>query len=233
MGPKRTESLKPVCASVYVAKPSSSAIAAASEAGMAHVAGRFFMAARPSAPLLACSAAGEDGRSPSRPASPQTYPDLASVPARPTGLEGLKQRQALQGDLTAAREAANRRAAQLAYEVGRAAEPPPPPPPPAAVPAAAVPRPQTGGDGALARAYLATSASDIRDRGKLRQFMTRLGREAPDPFGPRTLAEALGLAGQTQAPGPAQPQPEPVGRPRADPLERFGDFSNDELDPFR
>ena len=36
--------------------------------------------------------------------------------------------------------------------------------------------------------------NDIRDRGKLRQFMRRLGREAPDPAGPQTLAQAVGLA---------------------------------------
>ena len=48
--------------------------------------------------------------------------------------------------------------------------------------------------------------NDVRDRGKLRQFMLRLGREAPDPFGPRSLAEALGL----QSPPEPPPAPDPA-----------------------
>ena len=53
---------------------------------------------------------------------------------------------------------ADRRAAELAYATGRAAEPPPPlPAPSAAPPAAAAPPQPPGGDGAVARAYLDSS----------------------------------------------------------------------------
>lgn len=130
-----------------------------------------------------------------RPASPTTYPDLATVPPRPVLTDTVQQRRSIQTELVAARQTANRRAAELAYATGRGPEPPPlpaaTPPAPAGPPAERQP---PGGDGAIARAYLDNSLNDIRDRGKLRQFMRRLGREAPDPVGPQSLAQAVGLA---------------------------------------
>jgi hypothetical protein len=101
----------------------------------------------------------------------------------------------------------------------------------AAAPVAAPAAVRPAGDGAIARAYLDSSLNDVRDRGKLRQFMRRIGREAPDPAGPRTVAEALGLS-TSAAPGESAPQAAPTGQ-QADPLERFGDFSDDAFNPFK
>ncbi len=153
-----------------------------------------------------------------QPASPTTYPDLASVPPRPV-LGTLADRQAIQHQLVAARRDADFRAAELAYETGRAAEPPPRPSPAAAPPTAAAPGPpRPGGGGAVARAYLDSSLNDIRDRGKLRQFMRRLGREAPDPFGPQTLAQAVGLTPTPPERGVAAAGPQPGT------FDHFSDF---------
>jgi hypothetical protein len=152
-----------------------------------------------------------------RPASPTTYPDLASVPPRPQLTDTLADRAAIQAQLVKARQNAEFRAAELAYATGRAAAPPTPPAPPGPPPPRAPRRPAVAGDGAVARAYLDSSLSDVRDRGKLRQFMRRLDREAPDPFGPQTLAQAVGLAAE---PGAAsEPQPGTA--------EDFGDFLRD------
>lgn len=157
--------------------------------------------------LGACEPATTGGQSPARPASPTTYPDLASVPSRPVFRDTLAQRGELGRELAADREAALRRAAELDYAAGRG---PAPPPIPAAAPApaapAAAPAGPPAGDSSVARAYVANSFSDVRDRGKLRQFMLRLGREAPDPFGPRSLAEALGLESPPEQP----PAPDPA-----------------------
>jgi hypothetical protein len=62
------------------------------------------------------------------------------------------------------------------------------------------------------------SLKDIRDRGKLRQFMRRLEREAPDPIGAQTLAQAVGLAPIPNAAKPAGSGPQPGT------LEYFGDY---------
>ena len=49
--------------------------------------------------------------------------------------------------------------------------------------------------------------------------MRRMGREAPDPAGPQTLAQAVGLADPPPSAKPRRPgQPEPV------PPESFGDY---------
>jgi hypothetical protein len=186
--------------------------------------------------LAGCADGPSSGESPARPASPATYPDLASVPPRPVLSDTTAQRQQLQASLVSAREAADRRAAEFLYEIGRGPEPPPPPPP--APPAApGLPPPEVGGDGRVARAYLDSSLIEVRDRGKLRQFMRRLAREAPDPSGPATLAQALGLvAGATEGspPSDTSAQPQVPATPRAaDPLDRFGNFDDDAFNPFR
>ncbi|MGD9510444.1 MAG: hypothetical protein AB7I59_26130 [Geminicoccaceae bacterium] len=154
------------------------------------------------------------------------------MPPRPVLSDTPAQRQELQASLAAAGAASDRRTAEFLYEIGRGPEPPPPPPPPAPA-APGLPPPQVGGDGQVARAYLDSSLIEVRDRGKLRQFMRRLTREAPDPAGPRTLAQALGLAA-----GPVetltQPETRTPATPRAvDPLDRFGDFDDDAFNPFR
>jgi hypothetical protein len=154
-----------------------------------------------------------------QPLSPTTYPDLATVPPRPVLTDTLADRQAIQRQLVGARSNAEFRAAELAYATGRTTEPPQRPTPPAAAPVAAAPKlPRPGGDGAVARAYLDSSLNDIRDRGKLRQFMRRLGREAPDPFGPQTLAQAVGLAPEPNPSDPAAVEAQPGT------IEHFGDF---------
>ena len=172
-----------------------------------------------------CSTTGSQPQ----PLSPTTYPDLASVPPRPVLPDTLAQRHAIQAQLVAARANAEFRAAELAYATGRAAEPPRRPEPPPAGPAVAGPaRPRTGGDGTVARAYLDSSLNDIRDRGKLRQFMRRLGREAPDPFGPQTLAQALGIA--AVPPPPPDPASRPARAPSANPEPGTPEFFGDVID---
>ena len=177
--------------------------------------------------LVAAGCSGTDGQP--QPLSPTTYPDLASVPPRPVMPDTLAQRRAIQAQLVAARANAEFRAAELAYATGRAAEPPRRPEPQPAGPAGAAPAPpRTGGDGAVARAYLDSSLNDVRDRGKLRQFMRRLGREAPDPFGPQTLAQALGLT--AAPPPPPDPAALPARAPTADPEPGTPEFFGDMLD---
>ena len=206
------------CAPVYVAKPPMSAKGTSMPQGhsgvLRHLACGFACAS------ILLVAACDPASTPPKPASPTTYPDLASVPPRPVLADTLEQRREIQHELAAARNNAERRAAEVAYATGRAAEPPPPlPAPSAAPPAGAAPPQPPGGDGAVARAYLDSALNDIRDRGKLRQFMRRMGREAPDPAGPQTLAQAVGLADPPPSAKPRRPgQPEPA------PPESFGDY---------
>lgn len=184
--------------------------------------------------VAGCADGSSSGSSPARPASPATYPDLASVPPRPVLSATPAQRQEMQASLASARNAADRRAAEFLHEIGRG---PAPPPLPAPAPAAAPPPPLpvVGGDGGVARAYLDSSLVEVRDRGKLRQFMRRLVREAPDPYGPRTLAQALGLvAGPTETTPQPDSQAQVPATPRAvDQLDRFGNFDDDAFNPFR
>ena len=153
--------------------------------------------------VTACEPTPPPGQSPARPVPPGPYPDLASVPPRPQLSYTVAQRQEIANQLVADRAHAQYAAAQLAYATGAADAPPAPPePPPAAAPAPPPPV-AAEGDAGIANAYLATNLSDVRDTGKLRQFMRRLDREAPDPWGPRTLAEAVGLGGPDEPPAPA------------------------------
>ncbi len=84
----------------------------------------------------------------------------------------------------------------------------------------------------IARAYLDNSLTELRDRGKLRQFMRRLAREAPDPAGPRTVVQALGLVATPEADTSA-PTAQPAAPPASNPLDRFGDFDDDAFNPYR
>lgn len=186
--------------------------------------------------LGGCGGGTPSGEAPAQPLSPTTYPDLASVPPRPELQDTTEQRRQLQANLASAGHAADRRAAEIRYETGRGPQPPPlqPAGPAAAPPPAA---PIVGGDGRIARSYLDSSLTEVRDRGKLRQFMRRMTREAPDPFGPNTVVEALGLVATPPADATAaeaQPQvPQPATPQAVDPRERFGDFSDDAFNPFR
>lgn len=155
--------------------------------------------------LTACEPAPPPGQSPARPLPPGPYPDLASVPPRPQLSYTVEQRQQIANQLVADRENARYAAARLAYATGAATEPPPPPPPPPAPAPAPPPVPPAAGDAGIAASYLESNLADVRDTGKLRQFMRRLDREAPDPAGPATLAEALGLSRPSDP--PASPGP--------------------------
>lgn len=186
--------------------------------------------------LAGCSGGAPPGEAPAQPLSPTTYPDLASVPPRPELQDTPEQRRELQASLASAGHAADRRAAEVLYETGRG--PAPAPLPSAGLVAAPPPTaPILGGDGRIARAYLASSLTEARDRGKLRQFMRRLTREAPDPTGPQTVVEALGLVATppaAESEATAEPQALQPATPRAvDPLERFGIFDDDAFSPFR
>jgi hypothetical protein len=171
-----------------------------------------------------------EGDGPAEPLPPGEYPDLASVPPRPRLTYTVEQRRAIGDQLVADRENARYRAAELAYDTGRSAEPPPPPPEAPAAPAAAPPPPPPpAGDGPIARAYVDDNLDTSRDTGKLRRFMRRLDRRLPDPVGPPSVAVAVGLAGpagDTPAAGgaaPAAPAASPP-QPQASALERFGGF---------
>ena len=63
--------------------------------------------------------------------------------------------------------------------------------------------------------------------------MRRLAREAPDPTGPRTLTQALGLAPRPEETSPQPETPTPATPRAVDPLDRFGDFDDDAFNPFR
>jgi hypothetical protein len=65
------------------------------------------------------------------------------------------------------------------------------------------------GDAGIARAYVDSSLNEASDNRKLRKFMRRLERPTPDPAGPGTLVEALGLTGGDADTAPLAPPPEP------------------------
>ena len=186
--------------------------------------------------LGGCGGGTPAGDAPAQPMSPAIYPDLASVPPRPQLEDTPEQRRQLQANLSSAGHAADRRAAEILYQTGQGPQPPPlPPPGPAAAPPPAPPI--VGGDGRIARSYLDSGLTEVRDRGKLRQFMRRLTREAPDPAGPKTVVEALGLVATPPADATAAEPPPPAQQPATpravDPLERFGDFNDSAFNPFR
>ncbi|MEK0083372.1 hypothetical protein [Benzoatithermus flavus] len=171
----------------------------------------------------ACERSGRPGASPAVPASPSDYPDLASVPPRPHLSYTVEQRRAIADALVADRENARHRAAELAYATGQSKTPPPAAPAPAAAETAGAPQKaaqpaaagQPPGDAAIARAYVEENLNAAADDGRLRKFMRRLGRKIPDPYGPASITEALGLS------GPAQPAegaaPASGGQPPAAP----------------
>lgn len=174
--------------------------------------------------LAACQTASEPGTSPATPASPTAYPDLATVPQRPELGYTVAQRQAIADQLVADRAHAQYSAARLAYATGHSATPPPGPPPAAAAadtPASA-PLPaeapkaaakEAPGSGRIARGYVEANLNAAADSGQLRKFMRRMDRPIPDPYGPRSVAQLVGLA------------PPPAGPPAPDPgNQSFGSF---------
>lgn len=161
----------------------------------------------------ACERPGRPGASPAVPASPSDYPDLASVPPRPRLSYTVEQRREIADALVADRENARHRAAELAYATGRSGTLPTPAPAPAAPETAGAPQKaaqpatpgQPPGDAAIARAYVEENLNAAADDGRLRKFMRRLGRKIPDPYGPASITEALGLTGPAQPAGNAAP----------------------------
>lgn len=179
--------------------------------------------------LAACSGAARPDASPAVPASPTSYPDLASVPPRPRLSYTVEQRRKIADQLVADRENARHRAAELAYATGQSAEPPPPRPPAeaGAAEAAAAPAPapapaEPPGDAPIARAYVQENLSAAADTGRLRRFMRRLERKIPDPYGPRSIAEAVGLAGRAEPAAAPAPEPAPAGQPATEQEEAPG-----------
>jgi hypothetical protein len=163
-------------------------------------------------------APGGGGASPPTPASPASYPDLASVPPRPQLGYTIEQRKEVADALIADRANARHRQAELAYATGRSATPPPPrptPQPTEEAPAAAA-APPPAGDAEIARAYVDANLNAASDEGKLRQFMRRLDRKIPDPYGPRSVTELVGLA-------PRQPE-EATAAPEGEEGAGFGGF---------
>lgn len=144
--------------------------------------------------LGACQAS--PGTSPAIPASPASYPDLADVPPRPQLSYTIEQRREVARALVADRENARYRAAVLAHATGRSDTAPTPPPPPPAAPAAtpAEPAAPPPGERRIARGYVESSLNAAADDGDLRDFMRRMERPIPDPYGPRTVTQAVGLA---------------------------------------
>jgi hypothetical protein len=195
--------------------------------------------------LGGCQEPAGSGTSPAVPAAPGDYPDLASVPPRPQLSYTIEQRREIADQLVADRENARHREAELAYATGRSDTPPPPPPaaaPPApeapqpapAAPAAAAPV-EPAGDAAIARAYVDENLNASNTNRRLHRFMRRLERKAPDPYGPASIAEAVGLAGSAEpAAGEAAPPaeappaapPATSGGAEAQPgaLQRFGSY---------
>ncbi len=154
--------------------------------------------------LAACqTAATKPGESPPRPVPPGEYPDLASVPPRPQLSYTVAQRAAIGNQLVADRANARYRGAELAYATGATKEPPAPPSTTVAPANAAPPLPITAGDPDVARAYVRSDLIIAADKGKLRQLMRRLEQRAPDPVGPATLTEAVGLTAPSTVPAPA------------------------------
>jgi hypothetical protein len=165
--------------------------------------------------LAALLAGCGSGASPPAPASPADYPDLASVPARPNLSYTVEQRQAIGDALVADRANARYRQAELAYATGRSSTPPPAPPAPPPPEPAAGPDPPAApppGAGPIARGYVDAVLNAAADEGKLRHFMRRLERPIPDPYGPRTVTQAVGLA------------PRPDAAAQEDALDGFGSF---------
>jgi hypothetical protein len=147
--------------------------------------------------IAGCQGDPAPGTSPSTPATPADYPDLASVPSRPNLSYTIEQRNEIARGLVADRANARHRQAELAYATGRSDTPPPPPPaPPAVAPAAApaAPAAPVPGDAPIARGYVDANLTAATDDGELRDFMRRMERKIPDPYGPRTLTQAVGLA---------------------------------------
>lgn len=187
--------------------------------------------------LLAAGCAAGSGRpgdGPATPLSPAVYPDLASVPPRPQLGYTIEQRNGIADALVADRANALRRQADLARATGGPAGPPPEPaaaapspadaaaapprvdpsPPSAPAPPAA-PAPPVAGDGRLARGYVEANLNDIQDNGRLRKFLRRVERPIPDPYGPRTVTQLLGLAPE---------DPAAANEGAADALNGFGSF---------
>lgn len=169
--------------------------------------------------LVGCQSPGPPGTSPATPASPTAYPDLASVPSRPQLGYTIEQRREIAAGLVADRANARYREAGLAYATGRADSPPPEPPAaqpePVAAPAPEAPAP--AGDGTAARRYVEEALDSAADDDDLDDFVQKIERRIPDPYGPATLTQALGLA------------PPPATEPAADPkdedsLDGFGGF---------
>ena len=152
---------------------------------------------------------------PPAPASPTDYPDLASVPARPNLSYTVEQRQAIGDALVADRANARYRQAELAFATGRSGTPPPAPPAPPPPATAAAPAPPVApppGAGPIARGYVDANLNAASDDGDLRDFMRRLDRPIPDPYGPRTVTQAVGLA------------PRPAAAAQEGVLDGFGSF---------
>ena len=147
--------------------------------------------------LAGCQGDPAPGISPATPATPATYPDLASVPPRPNLSYTIEQRNEIARGLVADRANARHRQAELAYATGRSdtpPPPPPPPPPPAPSAAPAAPEPPVPGAADIARDYVDANLNAASDDGELRDFMRRMERKIPDPYGPRTVTQAIGLA---------------------------------------
>lgn len=169
--------------------------------------------------LAGCQPAGPPGTSPATPASPTAYPDLASVPSRPQLGYTIEQRREIAAGLVADRANARYREAGLAYATGRTDSPPPEPPTaqpePVAAPATEAPPPR--GDGTAARRYVEEALDSAADDDDLDDFVQKIERRIPDPYGPATLTQALGLA--------PRPTAEPAANPTdEDSLDGFGGF---------
>jgi hypothetical protein len=169
--------------------------------------------------LAGCQASGPPGTSPATPASPTAYPDLASVPPRPQLGYTIEQRREIAAGLVADRANARYREAGLAYATGRADSPPSEPPvaQPEPVAASAPEAPPPAGDGTAARRYVEEALDSAADDDDLDDFVQKIERRIPDPYGPATLTQALGLA--------PRPATEPAaGSTDEDSLNGFGGF---------
>lgn len=155
---------------------------------------------------LAACAGPESGTSPASPATPAAYPDLARVPARPRLGYTVEQRRELSSGLVADRANARYREAALAYATGRTDTAPTAPPSVAATPAPAAapaPAPATPGAATVAASYVDSSLDAASDDGDLNDFMKRIDRNIPDPYGPATVTQLVGIAPQP----PLEPAP--------------------------
>jgi hypothetical protein len=169
--------------------------------------------------LVGCQPSGPPGTSPAIPASPTAYPDLASVPSRPQLGYTIEQRREIAAGLVADRANARYREAGLAYATGRTDSPPPEPPAAQPEPVAA-PAPETAppaGDGTAARRYVEEALDSTADDDDLDDFVQKIERRIPDPYGPATLTQALGLAPRA----PTEPTANPADEGS---LDGFGGF---------